>query len=161
MSERESKALPPHPEPAPKGLGFGTPQEPAKRKASRSQAIPPELARDIIAAAQTVCERHRGVFIADRKLKDRAARLFRTMLPPRPRRPGRKRIASVTLAIRLLRRLKKEHPTAKPERIWAKIYPNVIPNYASLGNDARRKEQHQLRDRVHSRRRRRGRSPHK
>src|SRR5262249_49076618 len=103
-------------------------QEPGDPLSGPSQGIPSDLARDIIAAAQMVRDRHNGLFIADRRLKDRAARLFRTMLPPRPRRPGRKKIASVTLAIRLLRKLRREHPTLTPEQIWAKVYPKVIPN---------------------------------
>jgi hypothetical protein len=152
MSEQGNKALPLSTGPLPQTVGSDTPQ-PAKRKVSRSQAVPPELARDIIEAAQMVRERHRRAFLDDRKLKDRAARLFRTMLPPRPGRPGRKRIRSVSIAIRLLRTLWRESPEAKPEQIWAKVYPKAIPNYATLNNESRWMEQRQLRDRVHSRKR--------
>jgi hypothetical protein len=115
--------------------------------------MPAHLAGDILTAAQGIRDRHKELFTADRKLKDRAARLFRTVLPPRPSRPGRKRIASVTIAIRLLRKLKREDPNVRPERLWANVYPKAIPNYASLPNEVRWNEQRRLRDRVHGRKR--------
>lgn len=154
MSEKESQGLPVPVEPVSKPLGIGTREsEPSGRKKHRSElpAIPTELARDIIATTQVLHTRHRDLFLSDPKLKDRASRLFRTMLPPRPRRPGRKPIASVTRAIRLLKKFKRQFPDIKPPRLWARIYPKVIPNYASLTEDGRWNEQRRLRDRVHSR----------
>jgi hypothetical protein len=159
MSDKEPQELPVATEPVTKPLGIGTPQPGSiRRRTSRTKSLPVELVTDIVALARTLRERHELLFFADRKLKDRAARLFRTVLPPRPGRPGRKRIANVTLAIRLQRRLKLENPTARPDKIWAKVYPMAIPNYATLTNEARWIEQRRLRDRVHSRKRQQKRS---
>ena len=155
MSKRESKRLSSALEADPKSSGFGAPQPASSRRDKRrsvSPALPADLAKDVIAAAQGIRDRHKELFRADRKMKDRAARLFRTLLPPRPGRPGRKPITSVTVAMRLHAKLTKELPTAIAEQIWAKIYPKAIPNYASLSNEERWIAQHQLRDRVHSRR---------
>lgn len=156
MSDKESQDLPIAPEPVTKPLGIGTPRlEPNARKKHRNQqpGVPVEIVKDVVAAAQVIRDNHKAAFLADRKLKDRAARLFRTLLPPRPRRPGRKPLASVTVAIRLVQRFKSEDPVAKPEQIWAKVYPKAIPNYASLANEVRWNEQRRLRERVHGRKR--------
>ena len=156
MSEKESQGLPVTTEAVSKPLGIGTPEAGSiRRRTSRTapKPLPVELVTDIMALARTLRERHELLFFADRKLKDRAARLFRTVLPPRPGRPGRKRIASVTHAIRLLRKLKREDPNAKPEKIWARVYPKAIPNYANLTDEARWNEQQRLRHRVYSRKR--------
>jgi len=156
MSDKESQVLPVAAEPVTKPLGFGTReagQSTKKKHRKQEPAVPVEIVKVIAAAAQVIRENDTAPFLADRKLKERCARLFRTLLPPRPRRPGRKRIASVTFAIRLQRSLKRENPDAKPETIWAKIYPKAIPNYANLTNDARWNEQQRLRQRVHSRKR--------
>jgi hypothetical protein len=95
--------------------------------------------------------RHRKLFTVDPKLKDRVARLLRSMLPPRPRKPGRKPIPSVTLAIHLLHKFTSQNSTAKPEQIWAKVYPKAIPNYVTLTDEERSIERRRLRERVHSR----------
>ena len=113
----------------PQPLRFGKRQlEPSGREKHRDQkpVVPPELLKDIVAAARVICKDHKARFLVDRKLKECSARLFRTLLPPRPRRPGRKRIARVTRAMRLQRRLKRKYPTARPAEIWAKIYPNGL-----------------------------------
>ncbi len=156
MSEHESKVLPVAAEAVSKPLGFGTSElqtiQTDENRAASSHPMPAHLAGDILTAAQGIRDRHKELFAADRKLKDRAARLFRTVLPPRPRCPGRKRIPSVTIAMRMHKKLTNENATARPEEIWAKIYPKAIPNYASLTQGDRWMEQRRLRDRVHSRR---------
>ncbi len=156
MSDKVSQVLPVTTEAVSKPLGFDTQEAGSSRRRTSPSAqkpLPVELVTDIMAAARKVVEQHELSFLADRKLKDRAARLFRTVLPPRPGRPGRKRIANVTLAVRLQRRLKRENPDAKPEQIWARVYPKAIPNYQSLTSETRWNEQRRLRDRVHSRKR--------
>ena len=154
MSDKESQVLPVAAEPVSKPLDIGTPPPKISRRGKRRNeelALAPELLNDIVAAAQVIRENHQARFLVDRELKERCARLFRTLLPPRPRRPGRKPIASVTRAIRLMKRLRRQFPDIKPARLWARIYPKVIPNYANLTEDGRWNERRRLRDRVHSR----------
>ena len=45
---------------------------------------------------------------------------------------------------RLVRKLKGQYSTAKPEQTWTKVYPKAIPDYASLPNEARWNEQRRL-----------------
>src|SRR5260370_203514 len=54
-----------------------------RERRAASRPMPAQLAGDILTAAQGIRDRHKKLFTADRKLKDRAARLFRM-----PHRPG-------------------------------------------------------------------------
>jgi hypothetical protein len=130
--------------------------KPAAQKRRRSSpTIPRALLKDIVRAARELRKRHGALFIADANLRDRAARLFRSMLPPKPRRRGRPALDSVTVATRLLRRLKRLYADEKPSQIWARIYPVVIPNYESLSATEKKDAGLLLRNRVRSRRNRR------
>jgi hypothetical protein len=60
--------------------------------------------KEIAQVARELKRNHRFLFIADPKLKDRVARLLRSLLPPKPRRRGRPRRKDVTTAILLLAR---------------------------------------------------------
>jgi hypothetical protein len=85
--------------------------------------------------------------MADPKLKDRASRFLRSLLPPHRRR-GRPGLGSVTVAIRLLNRFKRQHPEEKPEQIWKRIYPAAIPGYDAMSELEQNDARHVLRERV-------------
>jgi hypothetical protein len=71
--------------------------------------------------------------------KRRAARLLKTLLPPRPGRPCDD---NITRAIEL----------RSEEKAWKEVYPICIPAYETLERDARYWAQLRLRDAVRSRR---------
>jgi hypothetical protein len=91
---------------------------------------------------------HRKLFTADPRLKDRVARLLRSLLLPRPRRRGRPGIESVTTAIRVLRKLRKQHAGEPWAKIWQRIYPEAIPNYARMNPVDQEHARQVLRERV-------------
>jgi hypothetical protein len=93
---------------------------------------------------------YRKVFMADPKLRDRASRFLRSLLPPKRKR-GHPGIPSVTTAILLLRNLRRQYPSEKPEQIWKRIYPEAIPEYASMDRERQKAERLLLRERVRSR----------
>jgi hypothetical protein len=118
----------------------------------------PTAVRKEIARFARELRQHRKLFIADPKLKDRASRFLRSLLPPRRKR-GRPGIDSVTIAIRLRNRFRRQYPGEKPEQIWKKVYPKAIPGYARMDRERQKAEQLLLRERVYSRKlqqRRRG-----
>jgi hypothetical protein len=125
------------------------------QKRSSSPAIPCELLKDIVLLGREIRKRHGALFVANPNLKDRAARLFRSMLPPRPRRRGRPALDSVTIASRLLRNLRKRYPNEKPAQTWARIYPLAVPHWETLSQADKQSAALQLRNRVRSRRNRR------
>jgi hypothetical protein len=125
---------------------------PGKHRKRLSSPIPRELLRAIVQMARKLKKDHGPQFAANPELKNHAARLFRSILPPRPKRRGRPPIDTVTTAIRLLRTFKRSHPNEKPEQIWARIYPLAIPSYESFSKDEKRAQRLLLRDRVRSRR---------
>jgi hypothetical protein len=114
--------------------------------------LPAAVRKEITRCAQQL-RQHRLLFISDPKLKDRAARFLRSLLPPRRKRwrPG---IDSVTKAIRLLNLLRRQHAAEKPELIWKRIYPEAIPGYEGMDRERQKAERLLLRERVHSRRHR-------
>jgi len=64
------------------------------------------MRKEITRLARELNRQHHQPFIADSKLKDRAARLLRSLLPPKRKR-GRPGIASVTKAIQLRARFRR------------------------------------------------------
>jgi len=97
-----------------------------KPKRRHSPRLPAAVRKEISQCARQL-QQHRKLFTADAKLKDRASRFLRSLLPPKRKR-GRPGIDSVTKAIRLRRRFKGQYPGEKPELIWKRIYPETIPN---------------------------------
>src|SRR5436309_8927612 len=69
-----------------------------KRQRPR-QPLPREVRKEITQCARQL-RQHRKLFISDPKLRDRASRFLRSLLPPKRKR-GRPGIDSVTKAIRL------------------------------------------------------------
>jgi hypothetical protein len=85
-------------------------QRPAAPKHKRQRtgpALPREVRKEITRCARQL-RQHPTLFSADPKLKDRASRFLRSLLPPQRRR-GRPGIASVSKAILLLKRFKRQH----------------------------------------------------
>jgi hypothetical protein len=111
--------------------------------------LPREVRQEIARCAQQV-RKHRKLFVADPKLKDRVARFLRSLLPPRRKR-GRPGIASVTEAILLLKKLRREFPQEDQRQLWQRVYPEVIPHYGSLPREQQRGQEMLLREQVRSR----------
>jgi hypothetical protein len=88
--------------------------------------------KEITQVARQLKEKYRALFIADPKLKDRVARLLRSLLPPKPRRRGRPGRKDVTTAILLLARFRRMYPTERAELLWRRVYPLAIPNYNGM-----------------------------
>ncbi len=180
MREGRSKDLAPHPSNAPEPSGIGAfageyrdarfaeldaqikNQEPVRPRQQRTPAKPkrrrhgprlPAVVRKEITRCAQQLRQHRKLFMADPKLKDRAARFFRSLLPPKRKR-GRPGIDSVTKAIRLRQRFRRLYPNEKPELIWKRIYPEAIPGYAGMDRERQKAERLLLRERVRSRRHR-------
>jgi hypothetical protein len=107
--------------------------EPNRKPRRRSTArLPAAMCKEITSFAKELNRQHGQLFTSDPKLKDHAARLLRSVLPPRPRRRGRPGIDSVTKAIGLLAKLRKQYPAEPWPKIWQRIHPKAIPNYAGM-----------------------------
>jgi hypothetical protein len=130
-----------------------TPAPKPKRRRRPGPRLPASVRKEIARFARELRRQHRKFFTADPKLKDRAARFLRSLLPPKRKR-GRPGIDSVTKAIRLRQRFRQQYPGEKPEQIWKRIYPEAIPGYASMDRERQKAERLLLRERVRSRRHR-------
>jgi hypothetical protein len=126
-----------------------------KRKRRREPSIPKQLRIEINQHAPMIASEYRELFAADRQLKDRVLRLLRALLPPRPRRRGRPRNQTITSAIVLRRKFRRQYPEDKPRAIWSRIYPLVIPGYADMPEVEQRTAREKLREQVAWRRRKR------
>lgn len=127
---------------------------PPKRKRRRGShpGIPSAVRKEITRAAHELNRQYRKLFQADPKLKDRVARLLRSMLPPKVKR-GRPGIPSVTTAIRLLNELRHLYPQDRAAELWKRVYPAAIPGYDALSPIEQRTAREVLRERVRWRRR--------
>jgi hypothetical protein len=128
-------------------------QMPAAKKPKRQGSgprLPREIRKEITLCARQL-RHHRALFTADPMLRDRAARVLKSMLPPRRKR-GRPGIASVTSAMMLLKKLQREHPEQERKQLWPQVYRRVIPNYATLPREQQRAKELLLREQVRSRR---------
>lgn len=98
--------------------------KPNRKPRRRSTApLPAAVCKEITRFAKELIGQHGQLFTNDSQLKDLAARLLRSVLPPRPRRRGRPGIDSVTKAIALLGKLRKQYPAGAWPKIWQRIYP--------------------------------------
>jgi hypothetical protein len=144
---------------------------PRPKRKPRPRSAPPlpgALRKEITHLARGLRRKHSRLFINDPKLKDRAARLFRSQLPPWGKR-GARGYDDVTTAIQLLRKFRwhyaRQYPDEKPhqigKRVWKRICPEVIPSYGAMAEqdqrDAREGLRTRVRDRLNKRRRRAGR----
>jgi hypothetical protein len=111
-------------------------------------ALPQALRKEIAAFARKLAKEHRAVFAEDPTRRKRAGQYLTALLPPKPRRRGRPGDPTVTKAIRLLRKFRRQCPNEHGERIWRRIYPLAIPNYASMTALEQGDARQQLRERV-------------
>ena len=134
------------------------PQPKRSRRRRSDPGIPSPVRKKITRLARELNRQQRQSFITDPKLKDRAARLLRSLLPPKPRRRGRPGRTDVTQALRLLKRFKPQYPEEKPVNLWARVYPIVIPGYGAMNQQEKRHAKAELRERVRWRKRSRQRT---
>jgi hypothetical protein len=118
-------------------------------------ALPQALRKEIAAFARKLAKAYRAVFAEDPTRRKRAGQYLTALLPPKPRRRGRPGDPTVTKAIRLLRKFRRQYPNEHGEKIWRRIYPQVIPNYNSMTALEQGDARQQLRERVRWRLRRR------
>jgi len=124
-----------------------------KRQRRRSRpGVPAAVRKDISRCAQQL-RRYRKLFIADPKLRERAGRFLRSLLPPKRKR-GRPGLATVNKAIMLRKKLRRQYANEKPKEIWKRIYPEAIPGYASMDWKRRKAERFLLWKQVRNRRHR-------
>jgi hypothetical protein len=126
-----------------------------KRKRRRQPSIPKELRNEITQHARMIRSKYGKAFAADRQLKDRVVRFYRALLPPRPRRRGRPRNQTITRAIVLRQKFRRQYPEDSPRTTWSRIYPVVIPGYADMPQVEQRSVREKLREQVAWRRRKR------
>jgi len=129
------------------------PHKPTERKPERRRTrspLPREVRKEITRCAQQL-RQYRKLFMDDPKLRERAARVLRSLLPPKRKR-GRPGMRSVTRATLLLKRLQREHPQEDRRQIWQRVYPQAIPDYGSLTREQQRGQENVLREQVRSRR---------
>src|SRR5215469_8048627 len=103
---------------------MGSPLRPPLAKPKRHRREPPipkNLRRDVRQYARALAKKYRPLFAADPKLKDRILRFARVLLPPRPRRRGHPGDPDTSRAIRLLQRLRREHPEECSQQHWARV----------------------------------------
>jgi hypothetical protein len=124
-----------------------------RRRRQSDPGMPAVVLKEITHVARDLTRQNRQLFLADPKLKDRAARLLRSLLPPTPRRRGRPARADVTAAIRLLRRYRNQFSDESPARRWARVYSKVIPGYDAMNAVDQRTNREELKERVRWRRR--------
>jgi hypothetical protein len=127
--------------------GNSQPQSKSRRR-SATPPVPAAVRKEIIHIARELNRQHGQLFKANPKLKDRAARFLRSLLPPRPRRRGRPGIDSVTKAIQLRAKLRRQYPGERPEQIWRRIYPEAISGYAGMSTVDQKNARQVLRERV-------------
>jgi hypothetical protein len=144
------------------------PQPKGKPRHRSAPPMPGALRKEITHLARELRREHAPLFLNDPKLKDRAARLFRSQLPPWGKR-GARGYDDVTTGIQLLRKFRRryalQYPDEKPHQIgkraWKRICPEVIPSYGAMTEqeqrDAREGLRVRVRDRLNKRRRRAGR----
>jgi hypothetical protein len=124
----------------------GTGSRPRGR--SITPPLPAAVRKEITRLARELNRQHGQLFKAEPKLKDRVARLLRSLLLPKPRRRGRPGLDSVTAAIRLLGKFRKQCPGETWAKIWQRVYPEAIPNYAAMNPAEQAHTRQVLRERV-------------
>lgn len=83
----------------------GRPKQKHKLHRRSHAGIPAVVRKEITRLARELNRKHHQLFIVDHKLKDSAARLLRSLLPPKRKR-GRPGMDSVTKAIQLRARFR-------------------------------------------------------
>jgi hypothetical protein len=118
----------------------------------RAPSIPRELQNEIAAHAKVIGKKYRKLFNADGKLKQRIARLTAVLLPPRARR-GRPRDPTITRALALYHKRRRQYSDERPRESWYFVAGKLIQNFDSYNQLERRALVDDLRTRAKSRRR--------
>jgi len=109
-----------------------------KRK-SQSPPLPPKYRRQVIHTALEHRKEFKALFAADPAIRDRGARLYRSLLLPQPR--GKKPGKSVLKAVRLIKKLGR-----KPRRTdWPGIDRRCPPEPGARLDPERRRFHHTVR----------------
>jgi hypothetical protein len=127
------------------------PPKPCRRQREK---LPEPIRQPVLAFAEQLRTEFAAQFTADRRLKHRLARLLASLLPPKPRQPGRPvTYPEVTKAYRMMNKLRREHPRVPYRDLWQRVYPVAITGYEKLDKLGKRAARHGLRERVRWRRR--------
>jgi len=118
-----------------------------------------QLRKDVVEHCRSIARTFVAEFKADRDLKARVLRLERALLPPRPNPRGRPANPTVTRAITLYRKFRRESPDQSPRKLWARVYPKVIDGWANMSDLEQRNARDELRERIAWRRRKRRKIP--
>jgi hypothetical protein len=128
-----------------------------------ASALPKHPRKDLATIARKLAREHRPLFTSDPNLRKRAGQFLTALLPPKPRRRGRPGLPSVTTAIQLLRKFRRQYPNDRGGKIWERIYPEAIPGYANMDQlkqgDARQELRERVRWRLREDKRRSARKP--
>jgi hypothetical protein len=106
------------------------------------------LRKELATFARHLAKQHRSLFTTDPNLRKRAGQFLTALLPPKPRRRGRPGLPSVTAAIRLLRKFRRQYPKERPAQHWERIYAQAIPGYRNMTELQQADARQQLRERV-------------
>jgi hypothetical protein len=109
-----------------------SPSPKPKRRRRRKLCIPKELRKDITQHVRYLRKKYRPLFLGDRTLKERVLLLERALLPPRPRRRGRPGNETVTRAIALGRKFRRQYPGEKPRENLGRVCHALFPEYDTL-----------------------------
>ena len=127
MSGHRNKAAPDSAPNVPEVEAFG------KAERSRRPPLPHQYRQALVLIAREHRRTFKRLFLSDPTLKDRGARLYRSLLLPR-RRPGRPRSEQVTKAVELRR----------AGVAWPEICERVIPDYRQLPYDTQQQRSDRL-----------------
>jgi hypothetical protein len=110
--------------------------------------LPRAIRKELATLARKLNREHRALFAGNPNLRKRAGQFLIALLPPKPRRRGRPGIQSVTQAIRLIGKFRRQYRGERAEQIWSRVYPLAIPNYATMSELEQSEARQQLRERV-------------
>jgi hypothetical protein len=143
MSEAENKPVTGTGEPAPEGLGSGTPNPTSSGRTehvTRRQPARPDVEELVIAFVRTL-EEHYPARVKRRAkaFKQRILTLFRRHLPPYPKPAGRPNKSNITAAARMYQEQQREIEVGKRARPnWCSILAACVPEYSRIRSSYRR-----------------------
>jgi len=120
----------------------------AKPALEPATELPRAIRKELASLARKLNREHRVLFAGNPNLRKRAGQFLIALLPPKPRRRGRPGIQSVTQAIRLIGKFRRQCPGERAEQIWSRVYPLAIPAYATMSELEQSDARQELRERV-------------
>jgi hypothetical protein len=122
------------------------------KQQGRRAALPRGLTKELRTIAGDLAKRFRHEFREDPQLRVRAARVLKSLLPPHARR-GRPRDPTVTRALKMYGKFRREHPNERPRALWYRVADTMIPGFQGHTELEKRALVDDLRARAKSRRR--------